>query len=59
MDRQARKLTSVREDGSFGEETYPEPGSEEEEKEVTDTIVIGGWRSYNNVLGCLGCGQVW
>ena len=45
MDRQARKLTAVREDGSFGEENYPEPGSDEEEKEVTTehTIVIGGW----------------
>ena len=42
MDRQARKLTSVREDGTYGEESYPEPGSEEEEKEVTShTIVIG------------------
>ena len=51
MDRQARKLTSVREDGSFGEETYPEPGSEEEEKEVTDTIVIGGWRVTIMYLG--------
>jgi len=34
MDRQARKLTSVREDGTYGEESYPEPGSEEEEKEA-------------------------
>merc|ERR1712038_1356461 len=34
MDRQARKLTSVREDGSFGEENYPEPGSEDDEKEA-------------------------
>ena len=51
MDRQARKLTSVREDGSFGEENYPEPGSEDEEKEVTDTIVIGGWRAVITYLG--------
>ena len=51
MDRQARKLTSVREDGSFGEENYPEPGSEDEEKEVTDTIVIGGWRVIITYLG--------
>ena len=42
MDRQARKLTSVREDGTYGEESYQEPGSDEEEKEVTSqTIVIG------------------
>ena len=42
MDRQARKLTSVREDGTYGEENYQEPGSDEEEKEVTShTIVIG------------------
>jgi len=37
MDRQARKLTSVREDGTYGEESYPEPGSEEEEKEMRPT----------------------
>ena len=42
MDRQAKKLTSVREDGTYGEESYPEPASDEEEKEVTShTIVIG------------------
>ena len=42
MDRQAKKLTSVREDGTYGEESSPEPASDEEEKEVTSqTIVIG------------------
>ena len=43
MDRQARKLVSVREDGGYGEEHFPETVSDEDEKEVTDdnTIVIG------------------
>jgi len=49
MDRQARKLTSVREDGTYGEESYPEPGSEEEEKEVTShTIVIDATNDWTN-----------
>jgi len=34
MDRQARKLTAVREDGGFGEENFPEAGSEEETAEA-------------------------
>jgi len=33
MDRQARKLTSVREDGGYGEENFPEAASDEEDKE--------------------------
>ena len=42
MDRQARKLGSVREDGGYGEEHFPEAVSDEDEKEVTEnTIVIG------------------
>ena len=42
MDRQARKLVSVREDGGYGEEHFPETVSDEDEKEVTEnTIVIG------------------
>ena len=43
MDRQARKLVSVREDGGYGEEHFPETVSDEDDKEVTDdnTIVIG------------------
>jgi len=42
MDRQARKLTAVREDGAYGEDSFPEPGSDDEDKEVTsNTIVIG------------------
>ena len=42
MDRQARKLTSVREDGGYGEENFPEAASDEEDKEVNiNTYVIG------------------
>ena len=42
MDRQAKKLVSVREDGGYGEENFPETGSDEDDKEVTqNTIVIG------------------
>ena len=42
MDRQARKLTAVREDGGYGEDSFPEPGSDDDEKEVgATTIVIG------------------
>ena len=42
MDRQAKKLVSVREDGGYGEENFPETASDEEDKEVTqNTIVIG------------------
>ena len=58
MDRQARKLNSVREDGIYGEETFPEPGSDEEEKEVTEHTIVIGQSGDNNVLGCLGCVQV-
>ena len=43
MDRQARKLVSVREDGGYGEENFPEAVSDEEnDKEVNiNTYVIG------------------
>ena len=43
MDRHARKLGSVREEGGYGEENFPETASDEEEKEVTcnSVIVIG------------------
>ena len=42
MDRQARKLVSVREDGGYGEENFPEAASDEEDKEVNiNTFVIG------------------
>jgi len=34
MDRQARKLTAVREDGAYGEDSFPEPGSDDEDKEA-------------------------
>jgi len=37
MDRQARKLTSVREDGGYGEENFPEAASDEEDKEMRPT----------------------
>ena len=59
MDRQARKLTAVREDGGFGEENFPEAGSDEETAEVTagrDTIVIGQSTGHGSKLGCLGGG---
>ena len=59
MDRQARKLTAVREDGGFGEENFPEAGSEEETAEVRagrDTIVIGQSAGNGSKLGCLGRG---
>ena len=43
MDRHARKLVSVREDGGFGEEHFPESTSDDEEdaKVTSNTIVIG------------------
>ena len=41
MDRQAKKLVAVREDGGYGEENFPETGSDEDDKEVENTIIIG------------------
>eukprot|EP00092_Neocalanus_flemingeri_P000026 GFUD01000026.1.p1 GENE.GFUD01000026.1~~GFUD01000026.1.p1 ORF type:complete len:394 (-),score=106.37 GFUD01000026.1:174-1355(-) len=38
MDRQARKLTMVREEGLFGEENFTEAGSDSDEKEVTEPM---------------------
>ena len=39
LDRQAMRLTAVREEGLFGEENYPETGSDSEQ-EVTDTVGV-------------------
>ena len=40
MDRQAKKLQSVRDEGKFGEENFPDPSDEEEiEKEVRDIFI--------------------
>jgi len=35
MDRQAKKLVAVREDGGYGEENFPETGSDEDDKEAS------------------------
>lgn len=40
MDRHAKKLVSVREDGGYGEENFPETVSDDEDKEVTSNSVI-------------------
>jgi len=49
MDRQARKLTSVREDGGYGEENFPEAASDEEDKEVNiNTYVIDATNDWTN-----------
>ena len=41
MDRHARKLVSVREDGGYGEENFPETVSDDEDsKEVNSNSVI-------------------
>ena len=53
MDRQAKKLQTVRDEGRFGEESFPEASDEEEEdKEVRDIFI--GERLYVYYLYCIG-----
>jgi len=46
MDRQARKLQTVREEGGFGEENYPDASDEEKE---------GGEKGGSGVTKCYNC----
>ena len=40
MDRHAKKLQSVRDEGKFGDENFPDPSDEEDtEKEVRDIFI--------------------
>ena len=40
MDRHAKKLQSVRNEGKFGDENFPDPSDEEDtEKEVRDIFI--------------------
>ena len=45
MDRQARKLQTVRDEGGFGEETYPD-ASDEDEKEARNDFTITSYHFF-------------